>query len=360
MNKFKKIGIGVVTLGLLSTPIIAIIVSKSLSKEKSGIEITGVGSSSVQPLINEISKKTIYNIQYTANGSGAGLESQSEKKILSYFGMMSSLKTPGDDNKIANWKKHKVRTITWAIDAIGISVKLPSSIKIINNERPIIDIQELSKLYDVDSAANTTWGKLLTNETKTSTGLDAVPLAFGRQGGKSASGTADGFWHQLGKNIAPGTQADKDHKYLPKVQQTPEANSVALNVVVGKSSGLTYISLGYALENEKSSGTQVATITNTKDGTNWVPTMDNVKNGSYKWIRPFNMSFSIKNKDSIKFAWFLFSLEVQEIIKNLNFVPLTSNQILWQANLSKTDEELKKEDVLHLATKGDFKHGLEI
>ena len=325
--------------------------SKDTSKYEDLNGIKGQGSSSVLPIIEEIGK-ILKNMEYEETGSGDGLKvglalggNTSDGITGKDFGMTSSLKRP---ENVYDWKD--VRTVTYAIDAIGIAINLPNGVKIKNNEKPIINIQELAKLYDNENDTTTTWKNLLENEDASSTHLEESPIPLGRKGGKGASGTADGFWHILGKNLPEGSTADKNHEHLSENggETTAEANSVALNVLKQKEGSITYLSLGLSLEDQdanKEDGFWLASIK--KDAETWVPSLENAKEGSYKWRRPFNVIYSVKNEKAIKFVQFLLQTEVSKIITDKGFVPLTKDQLKKQfgtVKLDKVKEDLKKPD----------------
>lgn len=330
----KNTAVTLGVLGFVVSPIVVISLSKNNSN-KSGIIIIGQGSSSVSPIISSLTKNTFYDVQYTANGSGKGLESQYGEEIASDFGMMSSKKYPKKLEEISNWKKHKIRTLTFAIDAISIVINAPKNIKY-TGPRPIVNIVELSRLYDEDVNDTPTWAELLENEVSGSSGLTDKVIPLGRDGGKEASGTSDGFWHTLNKHMKIGKKPDFNHEFLSNELKTPEANSQAMRVLKNKEGAITYISLGYALLNE-SANSKIASI---KVGADiWVPSMENIHLGTYKWTRPFNMAYSTENESSVNFASFLLSPTAQKIISRESFVPLTVDQIKNQLPFDQTDED---------------------
>ena len=343
MKKIKTTILTIGALGVFAAPIGIIVASKS-GDNSGGVSIVGQGSSSVKPIINSILKNTYYNTEYQVNGSGQGFQSQMSSPSLSAFGMTSSLKHPAKPEESEKWISNKNRTVTFAIDAIGIVLNLPDGISYASDVRPIINIEELAKIYDVDDAdnltTNTTWGELLDNKSEATTtspsALAQTVIGFGRSGGKEASGTADGFWHTL-KHHMGLLEPDLNHESLPKKNQTDEANAQAMNVLKENDGSVTYISLGYALNNENSNAI-VATI-NPGASPNWEPTIENVKENKYGWMRPFNIIYSTNNTQAVTFANFLFTPEVQKLISDNNFVPLTTQQIKDQIPLDQTDKE---------------------
>ena len=338
MKKLKIISFSLGALAVIGAPI-GIIVASKISTNSSGISIVGQGSSSVKPIIDSVMQDTYYDVEYQATGSGDGFKSQTGVKATSAFGMTSSLKHPEDKEVADQWGENNNRTLTFAVDAIGIVLNLPDGIIFPKGTRPEISIEEISKIYDLDTNTNTTWGSLLTNESLATTDNNSLSLivnGLGRTGGKEASGTSDGFWHTLKKHMHSGNSSDADlnHENLPPENLTPEANSQSLNILKEKESSLTYISLGYALNNETSN----AVIASIKSGTDiWEPSIESVSDGTYKWTRPFNIIFSTDNKEAMTFVNFLLSPEVQDLIKAKNFVPLTKQQHSDQLPINETD-----------------------
>lgn len=333
MNKNNKIlnkwTLGIGSLAAIAAPVAAVV--SCGTSTSSGENLRGQGSSSVLPIIDAL-KAGMHSLQYEGTGSGDGLKVGTGEIKDKDFGMTSSLKRPAP-TQVDAWANNKIRTATWAVDAIGIAINLPDGITTIANARPIINIAELGKLYDNDSATTTTWGALLENEVTTSTGLDATPIVTGREGGKSASGTADGFWHIMEGVV---TKAKADYNHTNKIHTTGEANSAAFNDLIQRKGTITYLSLGYALKNENAH-MKVAAIK--KDAETWQPAISNegVLDVSYKWTRPFNIIYNVTNTRALKFAEFLMQPKTQDKIAELGFVKLTPAQINSQHDLAMTD-----------------------
>ncbi|RMA77464.1 ABC-type phosphate transport system substrate-binding protein [Metamycoplasma subdolum] len=346
-----------ILLGLLSTPIVISMPLIALSCgdgdkpnpgnetgvkwEDSGITqaIAGQGSSSVVPIISKIAELSGGNLQYKSTGSGGGFKSMNKATPEQQFGMTSSSKTPADGK---SWENKNLRTVTWALDAIGLAIHLPDGYKTKNDETPIVDIKELAKAYNGEKVK---WKVLVAN-------LDAPgdddAVVFGREGGKGASGTADGFMSKLvklGGITFTGTAEEQkakekeyeNHKPLKAENLTPEANSAAFNVVKEKV-GITYVSLGFGVKNANDT-VKLAKV-KISESEIWEPKMENVTAGTYKWTRPFNIIFDKTNEDSVKFVKFLLSEKVQAFIKSLDFVELTKEQQDLQKDLTKSDAEL--------------------
>lgn len=300
------------------------------------LNLQGQGSSSVLPVIDSV-KKEVSTMQYEGTGSGDGLKvglafgGNTGASVITGkdFGMTSSTKVPASGQ---TWTD--VRTVTWALDAIGIGLHLPSGVSIEDNKRPIINIEELAKIYDNEAATTTTWAQLLENESADSDKdkLTSTPKALGRTGGKSASGTADGFWHTLKNHMPNGSTPDLNHEHLTQNggETTAEANSVALNALKEKEGSVTYLSLGYAIQNQDSRMV-VATI-DAGSGSTWIPSIENAQDGSYNWRRPFNIIYKVGNTpgNGLPLIKFLLSTAGQKMVAKNAFVPLTSDQFNTQ------------------------------
>lgn len=305
--------------------------------------LRGQGSSSIASVMQEV-QNSVRDFQYEGSGSGDGLKVGTGQIKGKDFGMTSSLKHPSDASL---WQK--TRTVTWAIDAIAIILKLPPALnaKFTNDQKPVINGTELGKLYDLDpnNDDSVTWKKLLIIEDSENwddiSGINEPVHAQGRTGGTRTSGTAEGFFSHLSEVSGIDEQnLAHEHQSLPADHQTAEANSAALMALEGRPQGLTYVSLGYGLKQEADNNVfKVATI-QLANNQKWVPSRQNVENGSYPWTRPFNVIYHIDNLKSVAFADFLLT-NVQNILESLNLFALTSEQIKKQ----KVDLSLKTPDI---------------
>ncbi|UUD36708.1 phosphate binding protein [Mycoplasmopsis californica] len=296
--------------------------------------ISGQGSSSIVPIINKLAELSGGNLSYKSTGSGGGFKSMNKATPDQPFGMTSSSKTPGEGKA---WANTNLRTVTWALDAIGIVVHLPEGVTTKDNAAPIVDIKELAKAYKGETVA---WDKLITNLSAANSNPAKV---FGRKGGKGQSGTADGFMSKLTKHISLGKDEkskyeNHDSSFLPVEQTTDEANTAAFTKIDQTAGSLTYVSLGFGLKNVNDK-VKLAVV-KISESESWVPKMENVTAGSYKWTRPFNIIFDKTNQDAVKFTKFLLSESVQNLISSLDFVPLTKEQYELQKDLTKSDAEL--------------------
>ncbi len=314
--------------------------------------LRGQGSSSVLPVLSimqdALSSK---DFQYEGTGSGDGFKVGTNEIDGKDFGMTSSLKQPLPGSQANAWISNKTRTITFAIDAIGIALNLPSGLKAsLGNDRPIVDGTVLGHLYDKDTSNdNVTWDELLINPAADNYSDRVIPQ--GRTGGKASSGTADGFFHKMPEvSGLSESQLDLNHVTLGPEHQTAESNASAKQALESNKNSLAYLSLGFALANE-SDNLSVAVI-QIASGAQWVPSIPNVIDKHYGWTRPFNLIYSTVNQKALSFAQFVLTGPVQNLVQWLNFVPLTQLQIAQQANITEADSELVSDvttDVLGLS-----------
>lgn len=295
--------------------------------------LAGQGSSSVVPIISAIVEDSAGKLAYKSTGSGGGFKAVNKAELGSdKFGMTSSTKYPKGTE---SWANKNLRTVTWALDAIGIAVHLPAGVKTTDDKRPIVDIKQLGKAY---TGVDVTWSELITNLAAPN---NTKVKVYGRTGGKGASGTADGFMHTLLKHTTYDKNKKSDisnHKVLPNENLTEEANTAAFSVIKNNAGSVTYVSLGFGLANADAT-VKIAAV-KVDDTTTWEPSIANVESGTYNWARPFNVIFDITNKDSVKFVKYLLGNTVQKFIKSKDFVALTKEQIDLQKDLTKSDKTL--------------------
>ncbi len=297
--------------------------------------VTGRGSSSVFPIL-EMLEDNGYELSYKVSGSGDGFNSQSKEKPESDFGMTSSKKTPKSKiGKMAEWVNPNIRTVTFAIDAIVVAMHFPDGLKTLNNANPIISGKKVAMLFDEDLNNDPTWGQLLENEDPNSNGITDKPFVLGRDGGKSKSGTADGFFHTL-KKFADGLKIDINHSKLSASHKTKEPNSSAYQSLKSRKGSLTYLSLGFALANnqDKSGKKNFLKVAKIKTNTNYIWDPEQVD--TYGWKRPFNIIYSVRNETTIKFVENILSPKIQAKIKERGFIPLNSTQLDMQTKKYKT------------------------
>ena len=342
-----------ITIGLL-IPVVPVLMVIDYSGGNNAIFASG--SSSILPLMQKFSKVyTKTEIVPTGGGSGKGLEDA--VKGNTDFGDMSSNKKPDIlKNSIykEGWEKNNNRTITIAQDAEAIALNIPFDIKGYKTVKsdnlilPIVRPWAIAEMYSKGNAT-VTWHDLL--EGGTGNSINKSVQAYGREGGKSASGTSDGFFHTL-QNFAnyanPKISLDVNH-ISSKIKTTPEPNAQAYSVLNSPdASGLTYLSLGYldnVLKTSSSNNHVSLGFVDTMSGNSkkyshtnslpnkaskWTaPTIKNAGNGTYGWIRPFNIAFSIFNANARPYIydfinWILSESTQENYVKKLFLVPIPS------------------------------------
>ncbi len=233
-----------------------------------GNKISVVGSTSVTPIIEELSesfmkKNKDIKVEVQGVGSSAGIKSISEKNCN--IGMSSR-------NLKEEEKSDELEEYVLAYDGIAVVLNPKNSVDKLTQE-------ELVKIYKGDI---TNWKEL--------GGKDKEILVVQRE---AASGTRGAFEELL----------DIENKVLENALIAEGNGSVKANVAK-KENAIGYLSLSYLDES----------IKNTKiDG--YEATVENIKNGKYKISRPFLLLLNkADNKAVNKFIEFLGSEEAQEII----------------------------------------------
>ncbi len=304
-------------------------------------ELSATGSSSVLPVMKDyatsFAKKRKILVNVTSGGSGKGLNDAMHQNAD--LGNMSSSK---ENDILSNashkkdWTTNKLRTITLNKDAIVMMVHLPSNLAKNNADHKLtIDASALAHLYQ---GSNITWSDLIVNSwAKNDTDSNITPM--GRTGGADASGTSEAFFNGL-SNLARAKfdSDDKNHDHK-NIITTNESNSQAFNKLNNIKGGITYLSLGYALENS-SDTIAIAHIKGfaSKSATQKTimnPSIKNAQDGTYNWVRPFNSAFSFAHNKNLKyiieFLTFILNDQLtngdQSIVAKAGFVNLTKTEI---------------------------------
>ena len=366
---------------VISIPIVPIFVLMDYTRSSNAIFTSG--SSSVLPLMQKFSKEyTKSQVVPTGGGSGKGLEDAANGNTD--FGAMSSNKKSsilGNSDLKADWIKNKNKTITIARDAIVIALHIPPTITgykartgIDGTEYPYVRPWAIAEMYSKGNA-QVKWSNLLENAV--GPGVNNIIKAYGRNGGKAASGTSDGFFNTL-KEFAsyakPKIDLDFNHQ-SNKIIKTPESNSQAYSRLnSSKAYGVTYLSLGYlenilkshdpnnnikpsfvdVLSGNTSKYTNTASYKDVVDNW-WLPTIENATSEKYKWTRPFNLAYSLNNYNKNTYirdfiTWMLNPNEGQLLVTKMNLVVLNPTLLDHQeyyihktdnylANASKTEQQ---------------------
>ncbi|WP_128008449.1 hypothetical protein [Mycoplasma sp. ATU-Cv-508] len=328
--------------------------------------LSGKGSNSVTAITSLINEKTQHTLNYENLGSTLGAREMAKAQISYDFAMTSSRKTPGSIGKVeginysdpttgfaqevTNWLNNQIRTLTFAWDAIGIGLNLPdpilNSLRLNDQDRsndiiPRIKFDALVAIYCLsqDDQRYPTWQEFLTNPEVT--GLDSSlfkpeeskPRALAIEGGKDTSGKAEAFTDKIVASesfAALGVdkklvQTHSDSIIAPELKVEDKENTM-YGKNANTASSVMYYSLGYIIKNDRQSKVVLAEI----DG--WgAPTVANAQNGSYDWIRPFNILYPVSKTKVIEMVKTLLSPEFQSEIARLGFVALSSEQISLQS-----------------------------
>ena len=361
-------------------PLSSLLIGVSCQKFGNLVNFVGIGSNSVSPLVmgedSFMTKNPVGNYIYQNTGSGDGYKSQMNKDgFTSDFGMTSSKKNPStyakeDKQKLIEleklWKNKKLRTVTYAFDAIGIGVHLPDKMSLKNDAKtPIINLNQLANLYSKDKniVQSVTWDSLVENENdqfKDEWNANA-PIAIGIKGGENTSGKAEAFVKVVDKLLAK-TAKNPTQRIVNNNQKfsfIDNFNDIYLENQKNVGS-VAYYSLGQ-ISNIKLSKIKIASIKTLSDDLTIPPNIEMVQNGEYRWSRPFNIIYSIENSKSVAFANYLISNLAQNLILRKNFVALNSQQVkiqlpTWIPDLDYTND--KNETIEGMNNKESLNYGL--
>lgn len=230
--------------------------------------ITIAGSTSVQPLSDELAKAySQKNPNVTINVQGGG-SSQGVKAAAEGIAQIGA-----SSRELKESEKGTVKEVQIALDGIAIAV---------NPKNSAVSNLTMAQVRDIFSGKTTNW--------KDVGGKDAPINVVTREAG---SGTRGAF-----EEIVM-----HDAKISDKAITQP-SNGAVRTTVAGDENSIGYLSLGYL--NPEVKGIQV-------DSTD--PTVDNVKNGSYKVTRPFLYLTKGEPQGDVKaYIDFVLSEEGQKIV----------------------------------------------
>lgn len=335
-----------VSLSLVTLPVS---LSASCASVENSKTIRAQGSSTVLPIIGELESQYQGRFQYTPTGSGSAFNLINQTTNSIDVAFTSSSKIPAE----GQWKNPNLRTLTYALDAIVLIVHLPKELKTIKNEPPILNFEYL---VDVYLGKKVFWSQLVMNLEPTKSLKTVIP--FGRIGGKSQSGSAEAFIEKLIDHRKFDNVEDiLNHNVLEPENKTVEPNSIVHNLVNDKEGSISYISLGYALQNI-TENVQLASIS--KGNSIWVPTVENVQNKTYKFVRPLNVIFDVNTQKSVLLVKNLLGDNFQESIRKKGFIPLSEHQKKIQQPLSTADKDFKPSNKEEFKTLNDVVFGLDV
>jgi len=243
------------------------------TSEKGDIKISG-GTAHI-PVMKDAAKQIMsvnqdIRISIAGGGSGVGIKQVGEGLV----DIGNSGRKPTDDEI----QKYGLKLFQWAIDGVGV---------VVNPKNPVKKLGTL-QLTEIFSGKIVNWKAL--------GGHDKPINVYTRD---NSSGTREVFWE----------------KALDKGEITDKANVVVSNgamktAVANDPYGIGYVSVGH-MDN--------STAPVTLDGAE--PTIDNVKNGSYKIARGLFSNTKGEPKGLVKkFIDFLFSPEGQELVTRNGFI----------------------------------------
>ena len=184
-------------------------------------------------------------------------------------------------------------------------------------------------------SSNTTTGTDTTQESEnTDTAATDTPAAEDSKGGdfsglispisrEEGSGTRGAFIELFGIETK-----DTDGNKIDNTTDTAEitnSTSVMMTTVAGNEYAIGYVSLGSLDDSVKALKIDGAEAS-----------VDNVKNGSYKVVRPFNIVLGKKTSDAANdFVNYIMSADGQKIIEDNGYIPVDEGAAAYQASNAK-------------------------
>jgi len=243
--------------------------------EKGEIKISG-GTAHIQVMKDAAKLIMEHNrdikISIAGGGSGVGIKQAGEGLV----DIGNSGRKPKDDEI----QKYGLKLFQWAIDGVGVVVNPQNPLKALSKPR----------LIDIFAGKIINWKEL--------GGADKQINVYTRD---NSSGTREVFWE---KGLDKGAITDKANVVV--------SNGAMKTAIANDPYSIGYVSVGHM---DKS------TVPVMLDGVE--PTIDNVKNGSYKIARGlFSNTKGEPNGLVKKFIDFLFSPEGQELVAKNGFIPI--------------------------------------
>lgn len=243
--------------------------------EKGDIKISG-GTAHI-PVMKDAAKLIMEHnrdirISIAGGGSGVGIKQAGEGLV----DIGNSGRKPTDDEI----QKYGLKLFQWATDGVGV---------VVNPQNPVKALSK-SQLLEIFAGKIVNW--------KVLGGPDKPINVYTRD---NSSGTREVFWE----------------KALDKGGITDKANVVVSNGAMKTAVANDPYAIGYVSVGHMDNSTAPVVL----DGA--APTIDNVKNGSYKIARGLFSNTKGEPKDLVKkFVDFLFSPEGQKIAAENGFIPV--------------------------------------
>ena len=345
MKNTKKI-VSIISTTFISSLCLGLIVGFSVDwKNPKWIYVSG--SSTVQPLINEISKiYTQAEVISEAGGSSTGIYNvvnynkdvgaTSREPQVHEAGLPAVANEQAINGEYSTaWNELQIKTITIGFDGIGLIYKFNNSEKysdlVINNNN-------ILNLYDAFTGSGE-----IESLNQIQNDLPNIKIrAYARTGGSNTSGTAEAFLKNSGFKLPEPGNKDYERweriddilssgKYGPSVQQTAESNLITWSNIKANSSNndfayMTYLSAGFIKNNYDDilkAGFKVALYQ--EDGQKPVELIDsdtqviNVPD-KYKWYRPLDLIVRLKDDDKLE--------DIKQFIKFIHDESLKPNSKL--------------------------------
>lgn len=276
MNTKKVIaGIAMIFLTITAPTHVGADALDTFRNERGIIKIAG-GTAHI-PVVKEAAKRIInfnrdIQISVAGGGSGVGIKQVGEGLVdIGNSGRMPS------ESEI---KRYNLKIFKWAIDGVGVIVNPKNHVKALSK----------AQLIDIFSGKINNWQTLGEKNKKIN--------VYTRN---KASGTRAVFWK----------------KALDKGEITSDANFVVSNGAMKSAISQDPYSIGYVSIGHIDESVSPVAIDNV------LPTLDNVKKGSYKIVRGLYSNTKGNPSGLIKkFIDYLLAPECQEIVKNKGFIPV--------------------------------------
>lgn len=266
--------------------------------------ITTAGSSTIRPIVDRAAKvfrKTHPNVKFVVGGGGSshGVKSVGSGNVL--IGQAS------------RYLKEKEKT-EWP-DLVSHLIGLDGVAVIINKKNPVSKITK-QQIQDIFTGKITNWSEL--------GGIDSSILLVSKEHGRSTLGLFLKYFGLEAKEVGDGRAKMMVHRkkgtenYSSVKAKLIGPNLEAIASVSIKKNSIAYVSVGTA-QKVAAKGGRVKLME--LDG---VPaTVENVANATYPLRRPLHLVTKGDPKGVIKeFIDFIESNEGQEIVKELEFIPV--------------------------------------
>lgn len=247
--------------------------SDTANKEEKKELIVG-GSTSVQPLMEEVAASFMEESDFTVAVQGGGSSVGTKGAMEGTLDVGAVSRDLKDDEKA---------------ELDGTIIALDGIVVIVNTENKLENIT-LQQLADIYTGKITNWKEV--------GGADAAISVVSREEG---SGTRDGFESIVGF----------ESEDLMKDSDIQNATGGVISTVSTNANSIGYISMGSV--SDQVDVLRVEEVT---------PSVETVKDGSYKLQRPFVLAVKKQNEDAKALFDYIFSDAGKKIIEEMKYIPV--------------------------------------